>query len=76
MLGFRDSGELFPGISEIDLQLFQVRLDLLDTHFRDSPDSLHGLGIPGNIWFRYNIYIRIACILYIQRNIYIQSADS
>ena len=23
---FRDSGELFPEISEIDLQLFQVRL--------------------------------------------------
>ena len=21
-------------------------------HFRDSPDSLSGLGIPGNIWFR------------------------
>ena len=20
-------------------------------HFRDSPDSLNGLGIPGNIWF-------------------------
>ena len=27
-------------------------LDLLDIHFRDSPDSLNGLGIPGNIWFR------------------------
>ena len=21
-------------------------------HFRDSPDSLSGFGIPGNIWFR------------------------
>ena len=27
-------------------------LDLLDIHFRDSPDSLNGLGIPGNIWLR------------------------
>ena len=31
-------------------------------HFRDSPDSLNGLGIPGNIWFRrftvtYTIYV-------------------
>ena len=50
---FRDSGELFPGISEIDLQLFQVRLGFyFDIHFRDSPDSLNGLGISGNNWFR------------------------
>ena len=21
-------------------------------HFKDSPDSVNGLGIPGNIWFR------------------------
>ena len=29
-----------------------VKLDLLDIYFRNSPDSLNGLGIPGNIWFR------------------------
>ena len=29
-----------------------VCLGLLDIHFRDSPNSLNGLGIPGNIWFR------------------------
>ena len=29
-----------------------TRPNLLDINFRDSPDSLNGLGIPGNIWFR------------------------
>ena len=43
-----ESAELDIGITG---GLFQ-RFREISTHFGDSPDSLNGLGIPGNIWFR------------------------
>ena len=41
--------------------LGSVRLDLLDFHFKDFPDYLNGLRIPGNIWFR-RFAVTYACI--------------
>ena len=37
-------------------------LDLLDIYFRDSPDSLNGLGNPGNIWFRRFAVTYTSCL--------------
>ena len=44
-------------------------------HFRDSPDSLNGLGIPGNIWFRRFAVTYIKWHLYIGCRLYKDAPD-